>query len=283
MKQKTATQAYTANMLPATRRAVFLDVLTLHWKELLLLGLILLLFYLPLLLCSVFRDLFISGLYSTLQQESADQSWGNMLIYLDVGYALLCTMLTAVFAVGLSGVSRVIRQYAWLENVHISTDFGKGLRDNYKMSAGLCLLAGLIYTLCLTVYYTAGSYSSFLLSCLSMVPIGLSLLVMFPILAIAAVMVPVYTNRLTGLLKNAFLVYSRTLCKTLLFLLPCLTLYIPALLPNFYCHIFGSMGAILLTPFVLLAWTLYCYEQFDRFINSTVCPELIGKGTYRVP
>lgn len=281
MKQKTAEQAYTANMLPSTRKAVFFDVLNLHWKEHFLLGLILLLFYLPLLLCGVFRDLFISGLYDTLQQQGNDQSWGNMLIYLDVIYALLCTVLTVIFSVGLSGVSRVIRQYAWLENVHIPTDFGKGLKDNYKTVCTLCFLAGLIYTLCLTVYYTAGSYGSMFLSCLSMVPIGLSVLVVFPIFAIAAVMVPIYTNRLTGLLKNAFLVYSRTLGKTLLCLLLCFIPYIPALLPNFYCHLFGSIAAVLLTPFVLLGWTLYCYEQFDRFINPIVCPELIGKGIYR--
>lgn len=281
MKQKTAEQAYTANMLPSTRKAVFFDVLNLHWKELLLLGLILLLFYLPLLLCGVFRDLFISGLYDTLQQQSNGQSWGNTLIYLDVLYALICTVLTVIFSVGLSGVSRVIRQYAWLENVHIPTDFGKGLKDNYKTVCALCFLAGLIYTLCLTVYYTAGSYASMFLSCLSMVPIGLSVLVVFPIFAIAAVMVPIYTNRLTGLLKNAFLVYSRTLGKTLLYLIVCLVPYIPALLPNFYCHLFGSIAAVLLTPFVLLGWTLYCYGPFDRFINPVVCPELIGKGIYR--
>lgn len=280
MKQKPAANAYTVSMLPTTRRAVFFDVVRLHWKELLLLGLILLLFFLPLLLCIAFRDLFIAGLYTTVQDAPSEQNWGNTLIYLDILYSLIFTLLTALFSIGVSGVSRVLRQYAWLENVHIPTDLGKGIKGNYKLTAGIGLLAGLIYTLCLMVYYSAGSYGTLLLSCLSMVPIGISLLLVLPIFAFALVMVPIYTNRLGGLLKNAFVVYSHTVLKSLLSLLLCLLIWVPALLPNFYCHIFGCIGAVLLTPFSLLAWTLYCYNPLDRYINPTIAPSLIGKGIH---
>ena len=31
-------------------------------------------------------------------------------------------------------------------------------------------------------------------------------------------------------------------------------------------------------PFMLLAWTLFCYNRFDEQINPFCCPDLIGKG-----
>lgn len=279
-KYKLAKTEYTKSMLPQTRKEVFFDVLQLQWRSLLLLGLILLLFYLPLLLSTTVNDLYISNLYASLEgaDDTAKMAAGQALVYLDIIRSVINILFIAVLAAGFSGICRVVRQYAWGENVHIPTDFARGIRDNFSHTAAIGALAGLIHTLCLTVYYTASSYSTSLLSALSLLPIAISALAVLPILALAIVMIPVYSNRLGATLKNAFAVYSRSLFKVLLSLGCCLLIWIPAMLPNFYCHIFGSIAAVLLTPYALLAWTLFCYDQFDKYINPIVCPQLVGKG-----
>ena len=280
--RKTAQADYTPNMLPANRRAVFFDVVKLQWQKLLLLGLILLLFYTPVLLLTALRDIYVSNLYQALEnaEEAQKLSAGQTLVLLDILRSGAQAVLMLLFAVGLSGVSRVLRQYAWGENVHMPTDLPKGIRDNYRQTAGLLVLSGMIYTLCLSVYYTASSYNSSLMAMLSLLPVAVSVLLVLPIFGLTLSMIPVYSNRLTENFKNAFYIYSRTLPKTLLVLGCCLMVWAPSLIPNFYAHILGSVFAVLLTPFALLAWNLYCYDLFDTHINTQLCPELIGKGTF---
>ena len=282
-KIKIAKYDYTKSMLPQTRRQVFFDVLHLQWKKLLLLGLLLLLFYLPLLLSTVVKDIYISNLYVSLADADHGQKLaaGQTLAILDLLRSLVNILFILVLTVAFSGVLRVIRQYAWEENVHLPTDMGKGIKDNYLQTAAIGVLAGLIYTLCLMVYYTASSYSFSLVAMLSMLPIGISVLVILPILMISLAMVPVYSNRLWVTLKNAFFIYTRCLLKVLLGMLCCLAVWIPATIPNFYCHIFGSVFGMLLTPIALLGWSLLCYDCFDRHLNPLVCPQLIGKGIVR--
>lgn len=273
---------YTRSMLPQNRRQVFFDVLQLQWQKLLLLGLILLLFYLPLLLSTVTKDVYMANLYASL--EGSDPATllqaGQTLAHLDLILGLVSILFLLVLAVVFSGALRVIRQYSWGENVHLGTELGKGLRSNYAHTAAIFFIAGIVYCLCLMVHYTAPSYTTSLLSFLSLLPIGISLLVVLPILMIALVMIPVYQNTLFGTLKNAFFIYTRCLVRVLLAAVCCLLIWVPALIPNFYCHVLGSLFGILLTPVALLGWTLFCYNCFDAHLNPTVAPELIGKGTF---
>ena len=106
-------------------------------------------------------------------------------------------------------------------------------------------------------------------------------MMVLPIFAITLAMIPVYSNTLFQSLKNAFYVYCRSLLKVLLAMVCCLLPWVPALIPNLYCHILGSLAGALLTPFCLLAWTLFCYNQFDKHINPDVSPQLVGKGIVR--
>ena len=279
MKHKHAATDYTQSMLPQTRKALFFDILHLQWKNLLLMGGLGLLFYAPLLLSTVFQDVYISSLYSTLTDADDRQLMeaSQTLMHLDVIRNFIHILFAAIFSVALAGMGRVIRQHAWGENVHTYTDFTRGIRENFCQTAVLAMLASLIYALCLMIFYNA-TQSDFLTGALSMLPIGISLLVVLPVLATANAMVPVYSNRLWATLKNAFYVYCRSLLKTLGGLFACLLIWVPSLIPNFYCHLFGSIGAVLLTPFALLAWTLLCYNRFDKHINPLVAPQLISKG-----
>lgn len=281
-KPKASKSDYTRSMLPHTRKEVFLDVLRLQWRSLFTLGLILLLFALPLVLSTVARDIYTANFGAELEKlnETAALEAGYALAYWEIGRNLLNIVFLTLLAVGVSGVCRVIRQYAWEENVHIPTDFVRGVKDNFPQTAALAVLSGLVYVLCLIVLYTSTSYGSDALSTVSMLPIGISVLLLIPVFSLCLTMIPVYSNRLTTSLKNAFIVYTQAPLQTLPVLLLCAVIWLPALIPNFYCHLLGSIAALLLMPFILLGWTLFCYEQFDRFINPTCCPDLIGKGIY---
>ena len=281
-KSRVSKTDYTKDMLPQNRKAVFLDAVQLQWRNLLLLGLILLVFAIPLLLSSLTEDVYVSNFLETFNATASEQQAGAAyaLAYWEIGRGLVNTLLLALFAVGLSGVCRVLRQYAWGENVHVPTDFVKGVKDNWKQTVLLGFLMGLIYTLCLIVLYFSSGYASGFVSALSMLPIAISILLILPVFSICLVMVPVYTNTFGAYFKNALYVYTKNPFRTLLVMLCCATIWIPTVIPNVYCHLFGGILAVLLLPFVLLAWTLFCYDRFDKYINRDICPELVNRGIF---
>lgn len=279
MKKKSQTD-YTRSMLPQTRKAVFFDVVQLQWRALVLLGFILLMGYIPLLLSNVIGDLSVAAAYRATETAEQAAKAAQGAVYTHVLLSMINIPLSVVFCLGLSAVLRPLRQFAWLENVHLPTDLPRGIRDNFLHTAALGALTGVIYTLCLMAYYNAAAAESLLSGILQLLPAGFSVLVVAPVFAIALMMIPVYTNKLWPTLKNAFVVYTKTAPRTLGFGLLCLLIWVPSLIPNFYCHIFGSVFACLASPFALLAWMLFCFDRFDAHINPLVSPELIGKGTF---
>ena len=94
------------------------------------------------------------------------------------------------------------------------------------------------------------------------------------------IMIPVYTNTFFQNLKNSVYLFLRNPMKTIVALLAFLIPCIPSLIPNFKCHLFGSIAAIILMPFALLGWSLFCYNQFDKHLNQEICPELVGRGIF---
>lgn len=127
MKRKRASEKdYTKQMLPQTRKAVFFDVLQLQWRNLLLLGLIVLLFSTPLLLSTIVGDVYSRSYLAELARTGQELpvEAGYALTYFEIGRRLVNIPLLMLFCVGLAGVLRVLRQYAWEENVHLPTEFG---------------------------------------------------------------------------------------------------------------------------------------------------------------
>ncbi len=280
LKIKRAAKDFSPDMLPQTRKAVFFDVLKLHWQKLLLLGLILLLFAIPLILNMMTNDVYLSNYFAALEesgrQNDADAVYAP--VYRDLFTYALNIPLLMLFSVGLSGVLRVLRQYAWEENVHIPTDFVRGIRDNAKQLLGVAFLTGLIVLLCRIVLYTSASYASETVSMLSLLPIGLSVFLFLPLGALCLVLIPIYSNPLRGHLKNALYLYSHAPLRVAGSLLASFLPWAVTLLPNFYCGLFGSIAALLLLPLSLLGWKLSSYDLLDRLINTEHYPELVGRG-----
>ena len=119
-KPKAASTDYTQAMLPQTRKAVFFDVLHLHWQKLLLLGFVLLCFAVPLLLSTVVRDIYVPNFLNAIAPDAQAEA-GYALAYWEIARSIIGILFLMLFSVGLSGVLRILRQYAWLENVHIGT------------------------------------------------------------------------------------------------------------------------------------------------------------------
>ncbi len=281
-KPKAAKNDFTKSMLPQNRKEVFFDVVKLHWEELLSLGFILLLFSLPLLFSQIIQDYMTSSILKALSeaptQEEIFTAYSNVAATENVR-AFINIVLLLIYAVAFSGTVRVVRQYAWEQNVHVRTEFFKGVKQNIGQITLLAFIGGVIYALCVFAYNLA-TLSTGVISWLLFIPIAISLLVIFPIFCHTVTAICIYSNNMRQNLKIGFAVFAKTPFKTLLAIICCAVIYIPQCIPNFYCHVLGELFSALLTPFAILGWLLFSFNQLDKFVNKNLFPSIIGKGTF---
>lgn len=271
---------YTPDMMPHNRREVFLDVVRLHFWDMMKLGLVMLLFSMPLHLAAIGEDIITGSIYAQVQNATAEQQQGAYLTVLTVTVlrAAVSTVLVPFFTVGLAGAMRLIRQYGWGENVFFVLDFIKGIRQNWKQLTGLQFLLGLIYTLSLFAQQLS-SVSTGAIVWLLHIPMAVFVLVILPVAGYAMAGIPVYRTGLISQIMAGLQMYIKNLPATLLAVLCAMAIYLPLLIPDLYVHIFGRILATLLTPIALLGWCLFCYDKQDKYINPSQHPELIGRGT----
>ncbi len=283
-KRKTsADKDYTLAMLPSTRKEVFFDVLKLEWKRFLIYGLIMLLFSLPLHILAVFEEIAVGNVI--LDTAFTDNEKILEAFATKNAFALFEIVAFVIMAIGVAGISRIIRQHAFLENVFFGVDFFKGIKTNGLQLSLLGLFAGIVnYIISVTrnqaqlELITGTGAGGFLSSLWMNMPTIIAVLIGIPTAAFMVVCITVYSNKFHRQLTTAFGLVIRKPFKNLLVLALCLAVYLLELIPGLYTMIVVRLVVSILSPFVYLIWHLYSLNHLDEFINKEYFPELVGKG-----
>lgn len=277
--KRVAECAYAPDMLPQNRKEVFWDVVKIHWRKLFGMGIIMFLFSLPLYLILWIGDsqlLHLQEIASGLTQAQLQEQYYTLAIAKCI-HCAASVPFWGLLGVGISGLLRVIRQFAWEENVHLFTDFFRGIRENWKHTVLVFLIIGTVSGVC-TATYNMIPYGSEFLGLIVLLQIGVTLAVVLPVCGIYLAMIPVYSNSVKQYVAISLAIYLKSLFRTLGACLGCALIVVPVLVPLMLFHIAGPLVTSLLIPFVLLIWFLYCSSQFDLHINPQYYPELMNRG-----
>lgn len=278
-KRQVAKSDFTFAQLPHTRREVFFDCLKLRFGTIVLCGLMLLLFALPLLSVYAVRDVVLLSVYRSL----ADGAVGEAQAALYAGqmhfYASLAAVAGwSVFSVGLAGVSRVIRQLIWGEPIFFRTDFRKGVRQSAGTYAAVAAVSSgvwCLYALC-DAFFTVPAP----VACL---PLGILLFALIPVALYMLSQSTVYRVGFARSAANGLAFYLRNIWQSLLFTLLAAAVCLFGLLPFTVAKYLGVALLIMLAvPLFWMAWLLYSNRVFDVFINRDSFPEYFDKGVYRM-
>lgn len=281
---KTALEDFTGDMLPHNRREVFKDVFKLHHRTLLLCGLILFVFLLPLHITALWEAIVKAQISAGLGEKPTEEqifkattsiiSFGNMRALIDIVFWIL-------FFVGFAGIARVIRQFGWEENVYFRYEFVVGIKDNWAQYSVTGLLVGIVRFICIYIGNTAvlASGQGEIYSYLGLIPTVLFMIFLLPPAMYAVVNMSVYKNSFRQNVKIGFALYAKYFWKTVLAVICCSAVFIPQIIPNLICIIMGRIISSFLLPFIMLGWWLFAYNGLDGLINPKHAPELIGRGT----
>ncbi len=269
-KKLYSNETFTVRQLPHNRRQVFGDVLKLHYFEFIKIGLILFAFSIPLFLVAFFKD------YSYIVAKQNEIS--NMPIY------LICCAVEVVaiifLAIPISGLGKILREYAWLEPVFFKDDFKSGIKENIKPTLISAVVIGLLtFVFDLIFYFYDYGF-------IAAIPFGFNVFVFFPILMHTIFINFTYTNKYTVNLKLGMYFYFKHLPTTILSILGIVVFKVYDLFQ------FANIIAILTKYLVLLVWVIFIIpiillavqinelRIFDLRINSIRFPHLVNKGIY---
>ena len=266
-----SSKQFTENDLPSNRREVFFDVLKLHYFSLIKIGLIILLFALPLFITNFFKD------YSFIVAHESGESNTIILIVL-CSVEVLAVLLMSIPAAGLG---RIFREYAWLEPVFFTTDFKTSLKDNFKPTFISFIWIAILNLIFNIIYYFLNN------GWIIAIPFGFNIAVFFPILMHTIFINFTYTNKYWVNYKLACFFYLKHLPSTMLcIILICafkvydlfqFTNIIAILTKNFVFIII----LLFIMPMILLGTQLNELRIFDKHINSVRFPHLVNKGIHQ--
>ena len=284
LRRRIASRDFTADMMPQTRKAVFIDVLKLHWSTFLKMGLLLFVAYLPVLCTGFLQNVYEIRALGDLGGNATLEDVQKVLldiVFLRSVSAIITTAFLTLFGVFLSGVLRVIRQFAWEEIVFFWRDIWTGIKQNKGQLAAIFAVIGMQNLVSIYLTGTGQVTANQSMSLLGTIFAGTSILLFAPVWAFMCVQISIYSNSFLQNMKLGFAVYAKSIVKTILTLAVLALPWIISLIPNVWYQLIGQVVGVFLLPIALLAWFLYAFNLLDQHINPAFFPEIIGKGLYK--
>ncbi len=242
-------------------------------------GLLFLLFCLPLQLVSLSESMAAINLQNAGTDIAQEQVPYMIAVTRIIASAIKLPCLLLI-AVALSGFARVMRQYAWMENVNFTYELVQGIKSNAGQMLLLAALAGLLNIIAAVFIAIGETATDIMTSVIVLMPAAMLILCLLPVFAYMAVSISIYKSKFGTHFHIGRILYSQTLWKTLLALVCCFVPFALQVIPAFIYQIIGAVLSPMLAPVVFLGWYLFALDGLDEYINRQNYPSLVGKGLY---
>lgn len=278
-KLKQSQQDFTFAQLPHNRTEVFVDCYKMRWGTILVIGLFVLLFCLPLFCAEIFTDIVGTSIYDRLLKGEIPETEAiASLNSLRVLVALIDIPCWACLAVGLAGATRVIRQLAWGEPIFFFSDFKQGIKESslrFVVIFAICALLNFVREFCQRWLSS--------ISILSLVPFVLLIFIVLPVALWMLSQSTIYKVSFGRSFSNGIAFYGKTLLQTLAtVVVACLAWFITLISAIIVKYVVFVLVIVLLVPAYLMFWFLFSSSVFDQYINKTNFPDFYDKGVYRL-
>ena len=239
-------------------------------------GLVLLAFALPFFAVRLFADLSVLTLAQRHDAaEINDEQYKQTLAMINLAVSLFNIVSHLVFAVGLSGVMRQIRQLAWSQSTPFWKDFVVGVKQNVGGYLIVFLIVGVL---------NGANVATMQLNLgfLSYVPMCMFVIVILPIALHALVQIAVYKHKFWSTFTNSALVYFKTIPLSFLAALVATAYMWFDSFPSFVGRYVAKVVFVIVLPIGILAWFLYVCSALDKYVNAQNYPDLVDRGVWRV-
>lgn len=265
--------------LPRNRKELFFDLIKYRKMTLLTLSLFTFAFFIPLAVDLFSFTFLLHGI--DMSSETGIQSYFSLIFY----SMIIMVPCMLIGFIGLTGAFYAAKKLVWQEGVHISYDFFKGIKENYKHG----LLNGFIFAVILFAFVVGGC---FLLIRVDVSPIlrGIGIGALILLLLTFGMIMPLnltqcvyYSNPYLKTFKNSFIFIGLLNWKILItFLLSTGVVIACSCLINIISLTIGLFLFAILNSVAIIIYTLLSHSIFDKYINEKYYPEAVNKGLYKI-
>ncbi len=278
-KQKWAKTDYDIANLPANRRQVFLDVYKNRLGLIVDLGLLMLLFSLPMAAVNMLMLAQGADIHGAVTREelTAAEAAAQIMQIRNAGN-LMHILTLSIFALGLAGGANVVKNLVWQEGVLFKSDFWTGIRSNglafvlTAAAAGILSYAGQ-YLLQLRFFEKGTALE---LGMAAIFAAGVLAVLTVPFVLVQATL---YRLNWLQLVSNGFLLAMRSCLPTAAVVIGNILPFLLLLTDNYTVYIFAMLLLpVLAVPALMIADTLYVHSVLDKYINRENFPQIYRKG-----
>lgn len=268
MNKETKSNRQPNGVLPNNRKQFFWYIIRWRFTRLLSMGLLLLLFVLPMLVLLARYDI----VAATIDSENAS----NKLITLQLQTSLLQIFTYVFLFCGLAGILYLFRQLCWDEYASFWDGWWKGVKNGWKHFVAIGLIVGVSNAINTFAQVLFHGFVRF-------VPQALFVCIVLPVVLHMFTADTVYNKKFGNLLSCAAVMYFKTMPVTLLFSAGIAAVSLLLFVPNFTVrYAIFLILTVIVAPIVLLGWMLYSLDKFDVYINKDNYPDVYRKGLSRV-
>ena len=277
---KSASTDYEESFLPHNRKEAFMDIMKQRYKLLMLLGIILFCFSIPVLIAIFFQsrinyNIALNISLGTMAYQAAIE---ELIPYKFITNFILFLGLF-IFLVGVAGCSKVFLKLTYLEGIIFGYDFKEGIKQNYK---DLIIAASIMFFIYIVFDYVSSLIllnDIELLSFMIALPYAVLILLIIPCFMIYINLTCIYSDNISQKIKNSFYIYTKYFPIVLLFVSMLLIHNVVFVQPNFIISfVVIFIYFLFILPLVLLGWFLFSNKMLDECINSKFYPHIVGKG-----
>ena len=276
-KIKFASSDYLYSSLPVTRKQEFFDLYKNSFNKIFYIGLILLIFALPMLAYIIFMDY---G-FTSLNAANYPDSLSDMLYVWDLYDRLGISLSYPILLVGISIILSIEKKLIWQEGVSFIYEIKNGFLENYRQLIKPTIFLLIFYYLS---FYVSETYT---FSFITYLPLLLVLLIFFPLYLWHIQLLNYYEAKFLSSLKNSLFFFAKSMPFTLLMAIlnaaPFIFYYLPINASTFYYLIkYIILVALILFyyPLLSLIFSLYAHNKFDEYINVDNFPNDYHRGLY---
>jgi len=265
--------------LPSTRPAQFKFVMRTRFGVIFRTNLLAALFWIPFFVWMFAASSFVGNFTKDLTLE---QHFSYLIYLALLEHGVMIPMFMLGFT-GLGGMFYTVKRVCWGQSVRTVSDFGRGVKENWRKFVLLGLIAGVAN---LIIRYFI-SYSVLMIGTQKPLVIGLVLGLVILLGAVLSVMcmyafcmTVLYDLTFFMLIKNSFILAFKKLWSSLgICLLSLVFIYPFALMPWILAKLIGMCLAVVFSiGFAAVMQTVFCHGVFDKYINEKNYPECMRIG-----
>lgn len=269
-KKSVKTIDFAISSLPKTRKEQFFDILSHRFFLLMGLGALILLFSLPFLGLSLYKDVSSMAIEASNAEVSAKQ---QSLFFTMLIYRLACLPSFLILSLGLSGAQKIFLELLYDEPIFFRSDFLSGIKENWKQ---YFLLASFFWLF----WFISELASSFFTNIfVEVVFPGINIALLYPAIFVAFFLMNTYTNSFGKNITSGYAIYFKAFPSVFLTFLAVFALiflkYIPLILVKYTVIL---LCFLLYLPISLLLGYENQMRLFDLYINKEQFPNFYQKG-----